>query len=182
MMRWDGFGRSVVFAAVAALATGAWLVLTTATLGGRRALAVWLVALTATYIAGLVRDRARGITVAVGAFVTGCGLLLVAPGLRELVVGLALVLAVARSVFLHQRRPARAVVVEGVLLVAGLLFAAHVGGPSLHGVVAGVWAFLLVQSCFFLVPGTAERSAFDGVADPFESAHARALALLDGEP
>lgn len=182
MMRWDGFGRSVLFAAVAALGTGVWIVLTAGAIGGSRALAVWLVALTAAYVAGLTADLRRGVAASVATFAAGCGLLIVAPGLRELAVGLALVLAIARSVFLHRRRPARAVVVEAVLVVGGLLFAAHAGGPSLRGVVAGVWAFLLVQSCFFLVPGGRERSFADAAPDPFDAAHGRALALLDGEP
>jgi hypothetical protein len=181
-MRWDGFGRSVLFAVVAAMATGMWLLAAAPAFGGRRALALWLVPLAAVYVAGLIADRRRGIAAALGVGVAGGVLLLVAPGLRELIVGLAVALAVARSVFLVRRRPARAVVVEALLLIGGLLLALHAGGPSLVGVVVAVWAFLLVQSCFFLVQGAAARTAFDAAPDPFEAAHARALALLDGDP
>lgn len=181
-MRWDGFARGVAFAAVAAMATGAWLVLTSSALGGRRALALWLAPLAAVYLAGLAGDRRRALVVAAGAFAAGCGLLLLAPGLGELIVGLAVLVAVGRSVFLQRRGAARAVVVEGALLVGGLLFATWVGGPSLHGVVVAVWAYLLVQSCFFLVPGARVPSSSAGAPDPFEAAHARVLALLDGDP
>ncbi len=181
-MRWDGFARSIVFAAVAALATAAWLLVAAPLLDGRRALAVWLVALAATYLAGLVPGRRRGVAVAFGALVAGVALLVVAPGLREVVLGLAVVLGVGRSVFLYRRRPARAVVTEAVLLVGGLVLAAWLGGPSLHGVVLAVWGFLLVQSGFFLVPGASAQTGLGSGADPFEAAHARALALLAGDP
>jgi hypothetical protein len=45
-----------------------------------------------------------------------------------------------------------------------------------------VGAVRLVQSCFSPGPGAAARSPFDDARDPFEAAHARALALLDGDP
>lgn len=181
-MRWDGFGRGVLFAAVAAFATGVWLVVASPWLGGGRALALSLVATTVVYVAGLGGDRRSGVGAGLVAVAAGAVLLVVAPGLRELAVGLAVVLAVARSAVLYRRRVARTIVVEGVLIVGGLALAAYVGSPSLSGAVVGVWAFLLVQSCFFLVPGAAGRSAFDDAHDPFEAAHARALALLDGDP
>ncbi|HEV7733175.1 MAG TPA: hypothetical protein VGR62_13475 [Candidatus Binatia bacterium] len=181
-MRWDGFARSILFAAVAAMATAACLLMAAPLLGGRRVLALWLVALTAAYLSGLVPDRRRGVAAAFGALVAGATLLVIAPGLHEVVLGLAVVLGVGRSVFLYRRRPARAVVVEAVLLVGGLVLVAWLGGPSLHGVVLAVWGFLLVQSGFFLVPGASGRRAFEGAADPFEAAHARALALLAGDP
>jgi hypothetical protein len=43
-----------------------------------------------------------------------------------------------------------------------------------------VWGFFLVQSVFFLVGGVQPRREPGPQPDPFEDAHARALALLDG--
>jgi len=177
-MRWNGFGRSVGFAAIAAAGSAAWLLCVGPVLGGRRAFALWLVGLTATYVGGLaehVRGRvgAAALTAAVG-----LGLLLVAPGNRELILGLAVVIAVARSVFLWRTAPARAVVVEGMLLLGSLAFAAALGGASLRGIVLGTWGFFLVQSFFFLIPGDGTRPS-PGRTDPFAAAHARALALLE---
>jgi hypothetical protein len=93
--------------------------------------------------------------------------------------GQAVVLGVCRSGFLYRTSTARAVVTEVALIIGGLLFAASLGGPSLRAILLGVWSFFLVQSLFFLVPGARPRCSGATRADPFEAAHARALALLD---
>lgn len=82
------------------------------------------------------------------------------------------------SVFLFRAAPARAVVVEGLLLVGSLGFAAALGGVSLRGIVLGTWGFFLVQSFLSLIPGGQGRASA-GRTDPFAAAHARALALLE---
>ena len=53
--------------------------------------------------------------------------------------------------------PGRAVVLEAILLVGGLLFARFLATGALATAV-GVWGFLLVQSCWFLVAGIATRA------------------------
>lgn len=181
-MHWHGFGRSLVFAAVAATATAAWLLVGAPVLGGRRALALWLVGLLVAYLAGLVPARRRALPVATLAGLAGLGLLALAPSMSALVLGLAALLGVARSVFLCPRRPARAVAAELLLLGGGLVFARALGGPSLHGVLLAVWGFLLVQSCFFLVAGERVRPPRGTERDPFAGAHARLVALLERDP
>jgi len=177
-MRANGFGRGVAFAAVAAAGSAAWLLCTAPLLGARRAFALWLVGLAAVYVGGLA-ERVRGrVGAAALTAAVGLGLLAVVPGNHELVPALAVVIAVARSVFLFRAAPARAVVVEGLLLLGSLGFAAALGGPSLRGILLGTWGFFLVQSFFFLIPG-GRICASAGRTDPFAAAHARALALLE---
>ena len=177
-MRANGFGHGVAFAAAAAAGSAAWLLCTAPFLIGRRAFALWLVGLTAVYVGGLA-ERVRGsVGATLATLAVGLALLTVVPGNRELVFALAPVIGVARSVFLFRAAPARAVVVEGLLLVGSLGFAAALGGPSLRGIVLGTWGFFLAQSFFFLIPGARTRAAA-GPTDPFAAAHARALALLE---
>ena len=178
MMRCNSFGRSVGFAAVAAAGSAAWVICAAPFVGVRRALALYLVGITAAYVGGLadgVRRRLRAFTLTA---IVGLGLAVIAPGVRELGCGLAVVLAVGRSGFLYWRSPARAAITEAVLVVGGLVFADGLGGSSLRALVFGVWGFFLVQSLFFLVPGQRVRST-EARADPFEAAHARAMALLE---
>jgi hypothetical protein len=80
---------------------------------------------------------------------------------------------------LYRTRFARALLLEGVLLCAGLGVAGHLLSGSTFSAVLAVWAFYLVQSVFFLVAGVEARREDSGDADPFEAARARALELLD---
>jgi hypothetical protein len=90
------------------------------------------------------------------------------------------VLAVGRSVFLLRGTKARAVLVETALGLGGLTFAWAMAAPTVGGVMAAVWSFFLVQSLFFLAGHARTRPATRPGCDPFDTAHARALALLDG--
>ena len=166
MIRWDSFGRSAAFAACTALGWMPWVVL-----GGPRAL--YLVAVTAAYVAGLGGPIARRIPAAMLTAVAGVALL-VAGDAAVLCVGLAVALAVARSAFLYRAAPARAVVVETALAGGGLLFSRLLGTPSL-----AIWGFFLVQSCFFLLAGVRVREPATGHPDPFEAALARAMEVLE---
>lgn len=177
-MRWNSFGRSLAFAAVAAACSPAWLLALAPIAGWRRALGAWLVCVTTAYLAGLGHTVRRRVAAGVAGAAVALALFAVAPGPRDLALGLAVLLAVARSVFLHRTTAARAAVTEAALVVGGLLFAGASGGSSLGGVALGTWAFFLVQSLFFLVPGRQPRS--DGPRpDAFQAAVARASALLD---
>ena len=179
MMRWNSFGRSVGFAALAAAGAAVWLLGSSPLLGGRGALALYLVGVTAIYTAGLTPSLRRALATAMLVGTSGAGLAVMAPGLRELAIGLAVVLGVSRSGFLYRTTAARAVVTEGALIVGGLLFAYSLSGPSLRAIVLCVWSFFLVQSLFFLVPGARHRTQDATRGDAFAAAHARALALLE---
>lgn len=176
MMRTDTFLRSLAFAAAAAIGAVAWVVCLAPILGGRRALVLWLIGITASYVGGLAGNPYRRAAVAIVTGAVGLALSAVLPGLRELVPALAVVLGVGRTACVSPSTPLRAVATEACLLGGGLVFAEIVGGPSLRGVALGVWGFFLVQSFYAWIQA---RARVAGEADSFEAAHARALALLE---
>ena len=179
-MRWNTFGRSAVFAALAGIGILPWIVLAGPMLGMRWALAVYLVTLTATAVVGAAPSLRRGLGVSVMVTLLGGCLAVTTHTLPALALGLAVLFAMARGVFLYRLRPARAVAVEVALVGGGLLFARFLAGPSLISLVLAVWGFLLVQSVFFLVGGVRVRERAVPQQDPFDTAHERARALLDG--
>jgi len=178
-MPWNSFGRSTIFAALAALVVSAWLPLAAPLFGGRLALMLYLAAVIAIYVTGLGPSRMRGLRAGLVTAVLGCGLVLVARTLGEVALGLAVLLAAARSGFFYRSPPARAFAVEATLVIVGLLFARFLAGSSIVSVMLAVWGFLLVQSLFFLVGGVRARSASSAHRDPFDAAHQRAVLLLD---
>lgn len=179
-MGWNTFGRSTVFAALAGCGVIPWLVLAGPLLGMRRALTLYLVTLTATAVAGFAPSLRRGLGAGVVVGVLGACLAVATRSLPELALGLAVVLATTRGAFLYRRPSSRAVAIEVALIASGLLFARFLAGPSLVSITLAVWGFLLVQSCFFLVPGARPSERTVAQSDPFDAAHARAYALLDG--
>src|SRR5262245_26025495 len=179
MTRVATFGGSAVFAALAAAGWLPWLVLVGPVLGARTALGLYLVLVTAAYLAGVAPRRASGLSAAVMAVVAGVVLIVLARATAELALGLGVVLGVGRSVVLYRARPARALATEAVLVGGGLLFARALAAPSAGGVMLALWGFFLVQSLFFLIGGIAPRPDDPGRRDPFEEAYARAMALAD---
>ena len=99
--------------------------------------------------------------------------------------GLALALAASvsflRSGLLYESRPARAWAFELLLTGGGLALAASLLGRSELTMALAIWGFFLVQSGFFLVGGVREAPAPTARPDPFEAAHARALALVEDD-
>ena len=177
-----GFLRGIAFAALAAVGALPWLLVARPFLGSATALDLYLVAVTAAYLGDFVAERPRRAAVFLIAGLAGIALAILTRNRIELVTGLGVLVAIIRSGFLrsgflHRSPAARAVVTEAILVGAGLAFARHLGGPSLAGVVLAIWGFFLVQSFYPLVGGIRVRSrAAD--RDPFEEAHARALAIL----
>jgi len=172
--------RSLGFAAVAALAVVPWQLVSAPVVGFERSLAVFAFASVVAYLASIAPTPRR-------AWVVGGSVALAAvPGallvpLPAAIPAAAILLAVGRSVFLFQRSAVRAVVVEGVLLAGGLLFARTLSGPSLLDLALAVWGFFLVQSLFGLIGGgKPRREALGG--DPFERARQRAMALMEEMP
>jgi hypothetical protein len=179
MTRIDSFGRSAVFAAVAALGWIPWLVVVGAVVGGPAARALYLVAVTAVYAGGLGRGAGRRGAALLIVAVAGGVMAAIARGLPELCLGLAVVLGTVRSGFLHRMPSARAVAIETVLLVGGLVFVRFLAGGGPHGGALALWGFYLVQSCFFLVGGVRPRAADGRPLDPFDDACARAAEVLE---
>jgi hypothetical protein len=180
-MRLDSFARSAAFAAVAALGWMPWAVVGGPILGWPAARTVYLVAVTALYAGGLAKSPPRRASVTLVAGLASVLLAAVARGTPELCVALAAVLGLARSGFLHRTAPARAAAVEAGLLVGGLLFARFLAAGPLATTLA-VWGFFLVQSCFFLVGGTAPGRDGGRHPDPFEEACARVAEALERPP
>jgi hypothetical protein len=179
MMRIDSFGRSAVFAAVAALGWIPWIVLVGPFVGAPAARALYLVAVIAVHAGALATSVARRASTMLAVATTGVLLAWIARGLPELCIGLAVALGVARSALLSRTAPARAVVVESLLIVGGLAFARFLAGGSAHAMTLALWGFLLIQGCFFLVGGARDRAADGRPLDPFDDACARAAELLE---
>ena len=179
-MRWNTFGRSTVFAALAGMSVLPWFIIAGPLLGMRWALAVYLVALTVIAVPASAPSPRRGLGAGLIVAVLGSCLALATRTLPELALGLAVLFGMTRAVFLYRLSPTRAVAVEVALIGGGLLFARFLAGPSLVSIVLAVWGFLLVQSLFFLVGGIRPRERTAPQHDPFDAAHERARALLDG--
>jgi hypothetical protein len=172
------FVRSLVFGAVAALATAPFLLTFGPTLGRAPALALASVLATAGHLAVVAPGRARGVRVGFLALVLGLALFGSASP-STTVLGSAAILAVLRSGFLYRSRPGRALLLEGSLLAAGLAFANALAGSSVTSLALAVWGFFLVESVFFVVGGTSARPEEDLDEDPFDRARREAVRLME---
>lgn len=180
-MRCNSFPRSLGFAAVAAAAYLPFLLLAAPLLGLGTARGIYLAALVPLYVAGIAPRRAGGIGAALLAGLLACGALIVTDSLTGLALALAAILSFLRSGLLYESRPARAWAFELLLTGGGLALATSLLGRSDSSVALAVWGFFLVQSGFFLVGGVREAPAAPTRSDPFDAAHARALALVEDE-
>jgi hypothetical protein len=177
MMRWHGFGRGIAFAAVAAAAWCPWWLVVAPALGIRRALALFLTGTATVYVAGLGSSRRAGLATAAAVALGGAVLLTITHTTAEFAVGLAVLIAAARSGILYQSRPARALALEAALITGGLVFARFLATPTPLGAMLALWGFLLVQSLYFVVGGIKTAGAGPH-RDPFDDAHDRAVVLL----
>lgn len=176
-MRWNSFGRSALFAALAGAAYLPVLVLVGPLLGFTTAATVYLTALVTCYVAGLSPGRRFGTTFVVGAL--GLALVAAADSPREFVLILAVILGITRSGLLYPSRSVRTIATEAVLVGGGLAFAVFLRASSPFSTALAIWGFFLVQSFFFLCRDTEGRSQPNAERDPFESAYVRAVDLLD---
>ena len=180
-MRWNGFGRSLLFAALAAAAFPIFALVANPLLGWAPALSLYLVGIAAVYAAGLAPRRSRAALAAGIASALGVGVLLLAPSVGTVAAGAALIVGVCRSGILYRSRRARALVMETCLLAGGLALARFLAGPDTAQMAFAIWGFFLVQSFFFLLGGVTARTETTAGLDPFEVARSRALALMEGD-
>jgi len=180
-MRWNGFARSLIFAAVAAGAFPVFALFANPILGPASGLSLYLLGIGVLYVAGLAPRRSRTVAAVGIAAVLGAGVLILAPSVGTIAAGAALVVGVCRSGVLYRSRRARALVTETCLLAGGLGLARFLAGPDTLQMAFAIWGFFLVQSFFFLLGGVAERTEASAGLDPFEVARARAVALMEGE-
>jgi hypothetical protein len=179
MMRWNGFGRSLLFGAFAGVAFVPFAMLATPFFGWSGAVAAYAVMSASVYLAGLGTTHRQGLTASVLLALGVGAVAAVATSDRDVVLATALALAVLRSGLLYRSRFARALLLESTLAGAGLWLAGHVFDGSVTSTALAVWAFYLVQSAYFAVGGIAARPDRPQDADPFDAARTRALAVLD---
>ena len=178
-MRWNSSTRSALFAAAAGVGVAAWILAAEPVLGGRRALTLALALLPAIYLGGLAPRGAVRLGVTAAATVLGAILALAGATFGELALALGVLLGALRSGVVYRVHPGRALLAEVVFVGGGLVFARFLAGPSALSIGLAVWGFFLVQSAFFLIGGTRERSSAE--RDPFDDTLRRATAILDGD-
>ena len=177
-MRWNDFGRSLVFAAAVAAAWPAFSLVVAPLLGARTALSLYLVGAATLYVWGIASERTRGAGAALATAAMGVFAVALARDGGEVAAGAALALGVARSGLLYRARSARALVLEATLIGGGLLLARWLAIPGPLGIALALWGFFAVQAGFFAIGGVQERRP-DPSGDRFEQARRRTLALLD---
>ena len=122
-MRIGTFSGSLVFGAVAALASVAYLVAMRPLLGSALASSTYCVAAAVLYLVAMAPGWSRGIRIGFLAAILGGATLLFAPNAAVAVLGATVLLGLMRSGFLFRARPGRALLVELSLLAGGLLYA-----------------------------------------------------------
>jgi hypothetical protein len=180
MPRWDSFGRSLVFAALAAAGLPVAVTFAGFVFGGDQAARLYLIGAAGIYAIGLCADRTHRVaTFAVAAF-AGAILALLPLDLRSTAVGAAGIVALARGFLLPNTRNLRALAIEAVLGAAGLAVAAWFAHGGLLALCLGLWGYFLMQSGYFLI-GANAPGAGDLPRDPFDQARARLQRLLEDD-
>jgi hypothetical protein len=180
MPRWNGFGRSLVFAVVAAAGVPVATTFGAPLVGGAASVKLYLLAVAGVYVAGLGVERSRRVAAATLAALAGLVLACLPLGLAGTALGAAAIVAVGRSGIAWRQPGLRGPAVEGLLGGVGLGVAAFLATGGLLALCLAVWGYFLVQSAYFLIGGGApRRDAPD--RDPFERARARLERLLEDE-
>ena len=178
-MRVNGLTSSLCFGAAAAIAFVFAQHLAAPLVGSANVLVFYLAGCTIVYAALLGSTPRRAVRNAAAAFMGAMLVVMVSSGMGGLAIGLTSVLAVVRSGLEYSTKPTRGLAIETLLGGLGLGFAAWVASPGWLGDAAGLWAFTLVQSLYFLVPARGRKEAERGIGDPFERARERLLGLLE---
>jgi hypothetical protein len=173
----SGFGRTLVYGAVASAALPLAVLALGPTLGLDRALGLYAVLATAGYLAALSRGARQRVAVSCGALAAGLLAFAASGSSAELFALLGVGVALARGGLLVRRSAPRAVAIEGAVLAASLLAARWLASPGLLGSAVALWGWFVVQSFAFLPAGVrAGRAGTDG--DPFEVARRHLEELL----
>ncbi len=172
-----GFARTLVFGAAAAAGLPIAVLGLGALLGTHAALGLTLVLATAGYLVVLTPGARSKLALGFGAGVMGLVAWSATDSVRELLLVLTLGVSLVRSGVLYRRRPLRAVVIEGIVLLGSLATARFLATPGLLGTAIALWGWFVVQSFYFLLGGlTLRRPQPEG--DPFEAARQRLEELL----
>jgi hypothetical protein len=179
-MRWNGFGASVLFAAVAAAGFAPFALAVAPWYGTQWALVGYAMLVVPAYLFGIGDSRRRGCGAALLATALGAAVAALDPTPREALLGAAGLLALARSGVAYPGAFGRAVAVELGLGAVALAVAHFLIGGSVLSIVLSIWGFFLVHSAYFALPGAGARGASARASrDPFEDARDRAHAILD---
>ena len=178
-MRMGTFSGSLVFGAIAALGSVAFLVAMRPLLGGPLASSTYCVAVAVLYLVAMAPSWSRGIRIGSLAGALGAAILVFASNATVAVLGATVVLGLMRSGFLFRTKPGRALLVELSLLGGGLLLANALADTGGLGLAMAIWSFFLVQSAYFLLGGIGERTESTPETDPFQEACVRATRLME---
>ncbi len=178
-MRLGTFSGSLIVAAVSALCAIPYLMVARPILGAATAWSTCCVAIAVGYLITIAPNPARGIRIGLLAGAFGLGIVFFSPGLSVTALGCAVLLGVMRSGFVFRAEPARALLIEGGLLAAGLALANVLAGAGVLSLAMAIWGFFLVQSLYFLLGGVGRRAEGEEGIDPFERAYKHAVGLMD---
>ena len=176
-MRWNHFGGSLLFAALAALGLPAARLIFDPFFGPLLTTHLYLVATAGLYALCIAPTLRRGIAAAAVVSLVGLWLMICGSRTSELSLGLATGIAVARSVLLYRVRVARGVATEFGLGLGGLMLASWFASGGLLGLSLALWSYFLAQSMYFPLSAVAPRRGRQA-GDAFDEARARLQALL----
>ena len=152
MPRWDSFGSSLAFAALAAAGLPVAVTFGGALFGSEGAARLYAIAAAGAYAVGLCPDRSRRVAALAFVALAGVILALLPLDLRSTAVG-----------------------------AAGLAAASHFARGGLLALCLALWGYFLVQSGYFLI-GARGPGAGEAALDPFDRARAQLLRLLEDDP
>jgi len=178
-MRVQNLTSSLAFGAAAAISFVFARHLAGPLLGSTNVFVFYLAGCTVAYAAMLGATPRRATRNAAAAFFGAGFVVLFSSGTAALVIGLCSVLGLVRSGLEYSTKGARGLAIEMLLGGLGLGFAGGVTSPGWLGDAAGLWAFALVQSLYFLVPGRNRKNGENSVGNPFERARERLLCVLE---
>lgn len=172
-----GFARTLGFGAVAAAVLPVVVLALGPILGASTALGVSLVLATTGYLVVLTPGPRSKLAVGFGALATGGVAFAASSSVRELLLVLTLGVSLVRSGLLYRRRPLRAVLIEGVVVLGSLAAARFLATPGPLGAAIALWGWFVVQSFYFLLGGLTQRK-LQPEGDAFEAARQRLEELL----
>jgi len=180
MLRWDGFGRSLLFAALAAGGLPVAVTFGGPLIGSAASVRCYLLLIAVCYAVGMSAERSRRLVAFGMASVAAFVLAILPLGLPGTAIGAAAIIAVARSAIAQRHRTLRACAIEATLGIGSLGVASFLASGGLLALCLALWGFFLVQSAYFLIGGRAPRRD-SAPRDPFERARQRLERLLDDE-
>ena len=176
------FLRGLLFALFAGLGVFLWLILAGPVLGYARAATWYGLGLLPWYALVIAPQPRLGVSAFLVAAVLAVPAAIFAPEPLFVFALTPFVLGIVRSAILFPRPFARALFLEGCCNLLAVGAAAFFYDSSVVGTTFALWAFWLLQAGFALAPGD-PVATLEAAGDPFQTARARALAVLErGRP